>query len=175
MDRLVAARARGAALLTQVDALAAAVVAAWFFILAWRKDHGAKFRSARGFDLMQLTIFVWTLVAASVLIGAIDRGLLGAPDMQGAGNGSAATLLNWFSDRAGPQLPSAWVLSLPIFAHQLAMLAWALWLARSMIRWLPWAWASFSAGGILRPILDEKKDAAMAPAEPVPAAATRPP
>jgi len=30
------------------------------------------------------------------------------------------------------------------------MLAWALWLAASLIRWLRWAWEQFSTGGCFR-------------------------
>jgi hypothetical protein len=32
------------------------------------------------------------------------------------------------------------------------MLAWALWLAWSLIRWVPWAWQSFGAGGLWRSV-----------------------
>ncbi len=46
------------------------------------------------------------------------------------------------------------------------MLAWALWLALAMIRWLPWAWTSFSAGGLWRAVPKKAKAAgsAIAPA-----------
>jgi hypothetical protein len=35
-----------------------------------------------------------------------------------------------------------------MIAYRAAMLAWALWLAVSVLRWLKWAWESFSAGGL---------------------------
>jgi hypothetical protein len=33
-------------------------------------------------------------------------------------------------------------------AWRLAMLAWALWLARALLGWLKWGWAAFSAGAL---------------------------
>jgi hypothetical protein len=35
-----------------------------------------------------------------------------------------------------------------MLAYRGAMLAWALWLAVSLLRWLRWGWISFSEGGI---------------------------
>jgi hypothetical protein len=29
-----------------------------------------------------------------------------------------------------------------------AMLAWSLWLALSLLKWLKWSWAAFSMGGL---------------------------
>jgi hypothetical protein len=94
--------------------------------------------------------------------------------MQVAGNGSTASQLNWFIDRAGSLLPSAWVISLPIFVYRLAMLAWALWLALALLRWAPWAWESFSLGGLWRrfPLRRPKPAAAAGPIAATAASAT---
>jgi hypothetical protein len=133
--------------LSQVDAIAAALVAGWLLALGVRRAHGDKL-TPRRFDLVQLLLVLWTLVAAGILFAAIERGLLGEPEMQVAGWGSSASQLRWFSDRAPGVLPAGWVVSLPIFVYRLAMLAWALWLASSLVRWLPWAWQGFSTGGV---------------------------
>jgi hypothetical protein len=37
-----------------------------------------------------------------------------------------------------------------VLAYRLLMLGWALWLAASIMRWVPWAWTAFSAGGCWR-------------------------
>jgi hypothetical protein len=60
--------------------------------------------------------------------------------------------LRWFVDRSGTTMPGAWALTLPMLAYRIAMLAWALWLALAMVRWLPWAWESFSSGGLWRAV-----------------------
>jgi hypothetical protein len=44
------------------------------------------------------------------------------------------------------------VLSVPIFVYRFAMLAWALWLALALLRWLRWGWESLTAGGGWRPL-----------------------
>jgi hypothetical protein len=136
--------------LSQVPIPAAAVVAGWLLALGLRGTRAAGL-GARRFDLLQLLLVCWTIAAAAVLFGAIERGLLGDPEMQVDGNSSTASTLRWFSDRADGPLPSGFAVSVPIFVYRLAMLAWALWLASALTRWLPWAWRAFSAGGVWRP------------------------
>jgi hypothetical protein len=83
---------------------------------------------------------------------SIQQGLLGLPEMQIAGNGSSARLLRWYQDIAGDTLPRAWVISVPLLVYRLAMLAWALWVAQALLRWLRWGWGCFTAGGLWRPV-----------------------
>jgi len=137
--------------LTQVPVPAAGAVAAWLLSLGLRRAHGADVRGDRRFDLMQLALAGLTALALGILFTSIRRGLLGLPDMQVAGNGSSATSLRWFQDRTGPALARAWVVSVPLAAWRLSMLAWALWIAVSLIGWLRWGWGAFSEGGLWRP------------------------
>ena len=74
--------------------------------------------------------------------------LFRSPDMLVQGNGSSASVLRWFEDRVAGEWPRGHVLSAPLMAWRLAMLAWALWLARALLGWLKWGWAAFSAGGL---------------------------
>lgn len=135
----------------------AMIVIGWFLALAWRRDHTAV--SALWFDLRQLVLAGWTLAACVTLTEAIHQGLLGQPDMQIEGNGSYGSHLVWYQDRVdnidglGGLLPRPWVLSISMWWYRGLMLAWALWLAWSLIRWLPWAWHSFSAGGLWRQLI----------------------
>jgi len=133
--------------LSQVPLTAAAWVAGWLLLLGLRRDRGAAIRRDRVFDLAQVFLAIWTLVALIILFWAIQQGLLGTPEMQITGNGSTASELHWYTDRAGETLPAAWVLSVPIFVYRLAMLAWALWLAPALLRWLRWGWESLNIGG----------------------------
>ncbi|HKA13994.1 MAG TPA: hypothetical protein VKH41_03175, partial [Myxococcota bacterium] len=135
--------------MTQAPLAAAVVVAGWLFALGWRGARGAS-ASGRRFDLVQIALAVWTLAALAVLCYAIQQGLLGLPEMQVAGNGSSARELVWYQDRAGAELPRPWVLSVPVLAYRALMLAWALWLATSLIGWLRWGWAQFAAGELWR-------------------------
>jgi hypothetical protein len=161
--------------LAQTSLLAATVVAGWFGVLALRKRWAATHRATpaggpsawnRGAaNAFQLLLVLWTLVAALCLLDAVRTGLLGHPDMLIAGNDSHAGLLQWYQDRFTDRIEPAWVVSMPVLAYRLLMLLWALWLAASMMRWVPWAWAAFSAGGCWR------KTEPSAPADAAPAEA----
>ncbi|MCY1072156.1 hypothetical protein OV090_45845 [Nannocystis sp. RBIL2] len=142
--------------LSTVTVFEAMVVIGWFLLLGWRRR---RVDLAPGwFALRQLTIAFWTLVACSALVTAVHAGLLGQPDMQIEGNGSWASSLRWYQDRVeyvegvGGLMPRPWVLSVSLWWYRGLMLAWALWLAWSMIRWLPWGWQSASQGGLWRPL-----------------------
>jgi len=85
--------------------------------------------------------------------------------MQVQGNESSAELLRWYADRVADTTPAAGVLSLPLWAYRGAMLLWALWLAASLIRWLGWAWRSWTEGGAWKSLLKlrQRKDAESTP------------
>jgi hypothetical protein len=138
--------------LTQVPIWVAATIVAWLLALGFRRRRGA-LSSNLGHDAVQVGLLILTLAALVGLFVAIERGLLGQPEMQIAGNRSSARQLRWYQDRAGETLPRPMVLSVPIVVYRLAMLAWALWLAQALLRWLRWGWDCYAAGGLWRPLL----------------------
>lgn len=133
--------------LSQVSVFAAAFVVAWFHLLAWRKTGEL---GVVAWNLRQLVIVFASVVAFFVLLTAVHKGLLGDPDMQVRGNGSYAGELRWFTDRAEGALPMPLVVSAPMFVYRVAMLAWALWLALSVVSWLRWGFGAFAEGGFWR-------------------------
>jgi hypothetical protein len=149
--------------LTQAPLWIAIIIAAWLFGLGWRRDKGAG-ATPMGFNAVQVLMVILTLAALSGLFWSITQGLLGLPEMQISGNGSSASDLQWYMDRAGDVLPRPWVLSVPLMLYRLAMLAWALWLAQALLRWLKWGWGCFTEGGVWRPI--RKMRPPLAPAAP---------
>src|SRR5580704_19442732 len=102
------------------------------------------------FNLRQAGLLVWTFIALIVLARSLYQGLLGSPEMQVVGNNSSAALLRWYVDRADPTPPSAWMISVPLLVYRAAMLAWALWIALALLRWLKWGWGAFTTGGAWR-------------------------
>ena len=72
--------------------------------------------------------------------------------MQIAGNGSSAFDLRWYQDRSDGEMPTATLLSVPLSVYRLAMLFWALWLARALLVWLRWGWECFAHEGLWRAI-----------------------
>jgi hypothetical protein len=131
--------------LTQIPILAAAVPVAWLLLLGWRRGDTGTGRFV--FNSRQILLALMTAVALAILFFAIREGLLGIPDMQVAGNGSSERQLRWFQDRSGAVLPVPWVISVPLLVYRGVMLAWALWLAAALVRWLRWGWTCFAAGG----------------------------
>ena len=47
-------------------------------------------------------------------------------------------------------LPRAAAFTLPMWIYKAVILAWALWLSFSLVRWLPWVWNCFSRDGFWR-------------------------
>lgn len=124
-------------------------VVAWFFLLAHRERQPADVSDGH-FNGMQVFIVFATFLAFWLMFYAIWQGLLGLPHMQIEGNGSWEYGLNWYQDHASDTLPQAWVISVPLMVYRLLMLAWSLWLAFAMLRWVQWGWRCYSHNGLWR-------------------------
>ena len=135
--------------LSQISVEASALVVGWLLLLGWRKEKSDLSRPWL-FNVRQLGILIATVIAFAVLLGAVHQGLLGQPDMQVSGNGSCSTALRWFQDRTGGVPETPWVISVPLLAYRITMLAWALWLALTVLRWIRRGFTSFTAGGMWR-------------------------
>jgi hypothetical protein len=126
---------------------AACLVVGWLILLGWRAqldDNNFKY-----FNLLQVVLGLFTLFSLSILIFAVEQGLLGgSPDMQIIGNQSSAYDLNWYQDRSSKELPKATVVSVPLMAYRSLMLIWSFWLAASLLDWLKWGWSCFSSNGL---------------------------
>ena len=125
---------------------AAVLVTAWFAAMALRRRH-ADAVCGGWMRTTQTALAVLTLAAAGALLATVHAGLLGYPDLMVEGNGSSGNRLFWYDDRLSGQVPEAWLVSMPLWAYRLFMLAWALWLARSVIDWVRWGWLGFATGG----------------------------
>jgi hypothetical protein len=132
-----------------VSLWALAALAGWFALLEARRRWVLTAPDAKRWlrILVQLLLVLWTLFAVGALLDVLRTGLLGYPDLMIAGPGSSSHLLSWLNDRFAEQTASAWVLSAPTWVYRALMLAWALWLATSLLKWVGWAWDAFSAGG----------------------------
>ncbi|HEY6940264.1 MAG TPA: hypothetical protein VI238_02235, partial [Dokdonella sp.] len=132
------------------------VVVAWLFALDLRSRTAPRHWVA--FNLAQIGLPLFTLVALLCLLAAVQAGLLGTPDMAVAGNGSDAHALRWFVDRSSDALPVASAISVPLWTHKVAMLAWALWLATALVGWLRRGFDAWSSTGYWRaapkPVVD---------------------
>ncbi len=143
--------------LSQVPVFLAAIVVIWLLLLGLRKERGKKIPQPATFNVVQVLLVFLTLIALGVLFFAIQQGLLGSPDMQISGNGSNNHLLHWYQDRNESLLPTAWVISVPLFAYRISMLLWALWLAMALLKWLRWGWDCFTEAGVWKHTVRKQK------------------
>lgn len=131
--------------MTQVPVVAPLVIVCWLLALGWRREHPHE--NAVVFDLIQVGLLGLTVVALALLYGAIHAGLLWQPDLQVAGNGSHEGRLVWFLDRSTSEMPRPILVTFPMWTWRVGMLLWSLWLAGSLVRWLPWAFRAWTTGG----------------------------
>ena len=142
--------------LSQASLPALIPVAAWLIFLGLRHKWTTHLDTPWRFNLAQLMLIALSVIAGLTIIGAIQQGLLGLPEMQIAGNHSSAWNLHWYQDRCNGLLPQPWVLSVPMYIYRLLMLLWALWLAIALLKWVQWGWNCFSSQGLWRKLPPRK-------------------
>ena len=123
-------------------------VVAWFALIAWRSrwtEEDIRHAKAYWYNSIQCVIGLLTVIVLLLFIDIVPAGLLGRPDMQVIGNGSTYHDLHWFTDKITESIPTINVISLPLWAYQIIMLLWSLWLAFAVIRWGKWAWQQTSS------------------------------
>ena len=125
-------------------------VAGWILLVGardkWRPDV-----SWWRFNVLQLAVVVFTVIALGSIIVSLPMGLLGEPNMHVTGNNSYGNALSWFADRSDSALPIATAMTVPMWIYKVLILGWALWLSFALLRWLPWTWQCFSREGFFRP------------------------
>lgn len=138
--------------LTQVPSFVALLVAGWFFAIGSR-NRWPRFGRYRH-NLLHLGLLGYSFVFLIVLTVAVYQGLVSSPDMEVVGAGSYGHHLIWVSDRSEGSFAPVGALSLSIWVWRGFMLAWALWLSRSLIAWLKWAWMELQTGSfwITKPV-----------------------
>ena len=142
--------------LTQIHPLAAIMIVGWLLALGLRQKHQFS-KNWFSFNATQIILVAWTVAALIGLYVSIQKGLLGIPSMQIAGNGSSDFWLHWTQDRIDGTMPQLHVLSLPLFVFRILMLLWALWLAHSLLKWLRWGWQCFSEGGLWKKVIIRRR------------------
>lgn len=133
--------------LSQVSIWTTPFVIGWLAFMRWR-DVSTNWGGVVLFNLRQVVIGLALIPALIVIIIAIQKGLLGYPNMEVVGNQSWSRSLSFFNDRLSDALPQPWVISLPLWVYRVFMLLWALWLAWMFVGWSKWSWNAFRNGGL---------------------------
>jgi hypothetical protein len=128
-----------------------ALTAAWLLAMRWREGWQPAPELARWrFNAVQSLLAVFTVIAISTLVfSGIRNGLLARPDM-GIQSMAGAGELSWFQDQVTGVVegPSIW--SAPMWIYRFLLLAWAIWMAFALVRWLRWGFNAWKAGGLWR-------------------------
>jgi hypothetical protein len=132
--------------MTQVHIICPLIVIFWFMAMGHRETY--RHPNWLFFSLWQLCLVTLTGATLLALYFSIHSGLLWTPDMQVSGNDSTDYNLIWYTDRIASAMPQATIISFPMWVWRVLMLSWSLWLAASLVKWLPWAWKCFSTNGI---------------------------
>jgi hypothetical protein len=148
--------------ITQIPTFAAIIVVLWLLALGFRKKRGGP-ENALAYNFTQFFLVILTFAALVSLYTAIEKGLLGIPHMQIAGNGSSNYSLNWTQDRVENLMPQPFALALHQGVYHFLMLIWALWLAFSLLKWLRWGWNCFSGQGLWKKIRLRKRKVGQPP------------
>ena len=143
--------------LTQGGLIQSIIIVGWLFLLVFRGSELSRNLGPWKFDLLQIGLVGLSCVVLGILIVIVHAGLMGRPEMYIVGNGSSMDYLRWYQDFSEGKLPGVWVLSISIWFYRFLMLAWALWLAHSLIKWLAWAWQQFSSDGLWRKMSFRRK------------------
>lgn len=131
--------------LSQATPLGVVLAVGWLAAFAWRRR--GTLQGALAFDAGQILLVCLTAAGLVALYATLDAGLLGLPRMQVGGGGSTATELVWTWDQVAGRLPAAMIVSAPMAVFRVLLLAWAVWLAWSLPRWLRWGFDSLLQDG----------------------------
>jgi len=126
--------------LTQIPVIQTIGIIGWFFAMALRQQRKIPTHWLV-YNAIQLGLLVWSVIACSGLYFAIQKGLLGLPDMQINGNESTPFLLNWTQDHITDFMPQPCIICFPLFVYRGIMLIWAIWLAHHLLLWFKWGWS----------------------------------
>lgn len=133
--------------LTQAPWPAALLIVGWLFLVSWRGTESFTRLPKWPFRLLQIALPLVTLAALAAFLWTAAGTFLGGPQVYLAGRPAPFEPLTWFAPQTTPTLPQPTVWAAPVWLHRIAMLAWALWLAATLPRWLRTAWHNFAAGG----------------------------
>jgi hypothetical protein len=145
--------------MSTVNAAGSLLVVAWFVAMARRRALNTAAVSCGNLQLTQILLVLLSVLALGSLVGTIPASLLSSPDMQVVGNQSTLNDLLWYQDRSAQGMPTAWLISVPMWVYRAVMLLWSLWLVFSLMNWCRWGWQCFSSGELWRNSLPSVKKA----------------
>ncbi len=117
----------------------------WAGAMLWRQRLDPARHQGLGFQLVQIGLAGLGVFAMGFLLSLVPLGLLGHPSMLVEGPFGDRT---WFVDRSTGAMPQPWLFVLPFWLWKGLLLAWSLWMVRSLLVWVKWGWAAYTKDGI---------------------------
>jgi hypothetical protein len=121
----------------------------WFAVMLRRPNWNTA--SSRKLMFINTCLVLFTVIVFATLISNLGYGLLAEPKMWI--QSFDPSLINyveaqyspfvWYVDHTLSELKQGWVLSLPLWLYRAMMLAWSLWFAFAIVRWLRWGWERY--------------------------------
>lgn len=136
--------------LTQITPVAALVVVVCLLGLGWRARRTPSDARPVLYNAGQLALALLMVLSLYAIASVVEARLGQPPEMFVSGNASMPSHLLWYQDRSAPVLAQPALLSLPVWVYRGLVMAWALWLAVAIIRWLPWIGSCLKRHGLWR-------------------------
>ena len=137
---------------TVVDLKVLVFVAIWFFAIWIKSRVKEEISQPWLYRLGQLVLTGITLLVLYVLVKTVVAALTNDPNMYIVGTYYSSTWFTWFSDEISREIPSAWVLSVPLWVYFVLILAWVMWLVFSLLQWLKAWWETLNTPVLWVPI-----------------------
>ena len=134
------------------------LIALWFASIT-ASQYRPKETKQTLFNLSQLFLYAFSVVAIISLLAVVPISLLSSPSMGIEGYQSYGNTLTWFADKAEGKLPSVTILSISMWFYKTIMLVWVIWLSTSILSWIKWTWKIIGIHGYWQSSPAEKSKA----------------
>ena len=135
-----------------VDLKMLVVVGIWFLAIWFKSRTKEEIVRPWLYRLEQLVLTGITLLVLYVLVNTIVTALTNDPNMYIVGAKYYNDWFTWFSDEITGEVPSPWILSVPMWVYLVLILAWVMWLVFTLLKWMRAWWESLKTPVLWVPI-----------------------
>lgn len=135
-----------------VDLKVLVVVGIWFLAIWFKSRTKEEIVRPWLYRLEQLVLTGITLLVLYVLVSTIVTALTNDPNMYIVSAKYYNDWFTWFSDEITGEVPSPWILSVPMWVYLVLILAWVMWLVFTLLKWMRAWWESLKTPVLWVPI-----------------------
>ena len=135
-----------------VDLKMLVYVGVWFLAIWFKSRTKEEITRPWIYRLGQLVLTGITLLVLYVLASTIVAALTNDPNMYIVSASYFNDWFTWFSDEITGEVPSPWILSVPMWVYFVLILAWVMWLVFTLLQWMRAWWESLKTPVLWVPI-----------------------